>query len=64
MVGRNQHEKIKTFMNINLQLSSSLWSKQLDVWSHLVTTKKAHKEKDFVRKQQHDIVIWTKYVWY
>ena len=23
-------------MKISLQLSSSLWSKQLDVWSHLI----------------------------
>ena len=39
-------KKIKSaFMKINLQLSSSLWSKQLDVWSHLPITKTATDRK-------------------
>ena len=59
--GKQDIKRIKSaFMKINLQLSSSLWSKQLDVWSHLpikntVTDRKAH----FVGKRNNSRpMIW------
>ena len=44
--GGKQYKNIKSaFMKISLQLSSSLWSKQLDVWSHLIKRLPSPTEK-------------------